>query len=360
MILTSLDLSSFRCYDSLTLAPNPNVNIIVGDNAQGKTSILEAIHMLCLTKSHKLTKDIDLIQKDKEFAKIHGEFHLNTTKVELNMILSKNGKKAKYNKIEVSKLSDYIGRVNVVMFAPEDLDLVKGSPQGRRRFLDIEIGQLSNTYVKNLNHYRRLLRERNEVLKGLAKKQKYDKTMLSVITDQLIHYAEKIIIARESFITDLNTTLQEVFPLFGADPTLKIVYKPSVKDNLNKAFKQKETIDILAKATQIGPHRDDFEFMFDQEPIKHYASQGQIRSVVLALKFTVADMIYTQKKHYPIILLDDVFSELDQSRQHKVLSYLDKRAQVFITTTHIDHIDFEIIDNYRIYDIESGRLKGAE
>jgi DNA replication and repair protein RecF len=359
MILYSLDLTSFRCYDTLTLELNPNVNIIVGDNAQGKTSILEAIHMLCLTKSHKLTKDMDLIQKDKEFAKINGEFHLNTTKVELNMILSKNGKKAKYNKIEVSKLSDYIGRVNVVMFAPEDLDLVKGSPQGRRRFLDIEIGQLSNTYVKNLNHYKRLLRERNEVLKGLSKKQKYDKTMLDVITDQLIHYAEKIIKARSTFITELNETLHDVFPLFGSDPTLNIVYKPSIKDNLKKVFKQKETIDILAKATQIGPHRDDFEFMFDQEPIKHYASQGQIRSVVLALKFAIADMIYIQKKQYPIILLDDVFSELDQSRQHNVLSYLDKRAQVFITTTHIDHIDFNIIDNYRIYHIESGRLKGA-
>lgn len=360
MILSSLKLSSFRCYDTLLLDLNPNVNIIVGDNAQGKTSILEAIHMLCLTKSHKLTKDIDLIQKDKEFAKIHGEFHLNTTKVELNMILSKNGKKAKYNKIEVSKLSDYIGKVNVVMFAPEDLDLVKGSPQGRRRFLDIEIGQLSHTYVKNLNHYRRLLRERNEVLKGLAKQQKYDKTTLTVITDQLIHYAEKIISARESFIADLNKTLQQVFPHFGSDPTLTIVYKPSVKNNLKKIFKQKETIDILAKATQIGPHRDDFEFMFEQDSIKHYASQGQIRSVVLALKFTVADMIHAHKKHYPIILLDDVFSELDQARQHNVLTYLDKRAQVFITTTHIDHIDFNTIDNYHIYDIESGRLKGAE
>lgn len=361
MKLETLYLKSFRCYDTFSLSAHPTLNIIVGNNAQGKTTILEAIHMLGLTKSHKLTKDTDLIQKDKEFAKIVGQFDLNTTKVELSMILSKSGKKAKYNKIEVSKLSEYIGRFNVVMFAPEDLELVKGSPQIRRRFLDIEIGQISKAYVSNLNHYRRLLKERNEVLKALGQNKKYDKTILGVLTDQLVHYAEKIIDARKAFIDYLNDKTKEIYPTLSEEnPNLIIKYRPSVQTDFKQAYKDKESIDIMLKATQLGPHRDDIEFLFGNNTVKTFASQGQIRSVVLALKLAVAEYIYIHRKTYPIMLLDDVFSELDTNRQQRILRYIQEDAQVFITTTHVEHIDFTKVKQYKIVTIDSGRLKGDE
>ncbi len=360
MTIKTLTLKSFRCYDALTLEPNPQLNIIVGANAQGKTSILEAIHTLGLTKSHKLAKDQDLIQKGKDFAQIQALFDLKEQPLHLSVILSKSGKKAKYNKIEMTKLSDYIGLFNVVMFAPEDLELVKGSPQERRRFIDMEIGQLSRAYMKNLLHYRRLLRERNDVLKGLSQ-GKFDQTMLDVLTEQLIHYAEKIIQARQLFVDDLNQKLDQIHPtLTKDDPTVRIEYAPSIDKDLTKAYQSKRKLDIIAKATQLGPHRDDLHFFFDKDLVKNFASQGQIRSAVLALKLAVVEMIRERKGKPPIILLDDVFSELDVERQRQVMHAFDHTTQVFITTTHIHHIDLETIPTYQIITIESGKIKGVE
>ena len=361
MILKELTLKSFRCYDTFSLAMHPHLNIIIGNNAQGKTTILEAIHILGLTKSHKTIQDFKLIKKTNEYAKINALFDLNSRKVELSMVLSKNGKKAKYNKIEVSKLSDYIGIINVVMFAPEDLELIKGSPQNRRRFLDIEIGQISKSYVNTLSHYKRLLKERNEVLKSLGQSQKFDERTLEVITEQLIHYAEKIITARQRFIKRISEKIKTILPIITKDdPMFTIQYEPSVNTQLKKAYDQKKAIDLLLKSTQIGPHRDDMQFYFNEEPLKTFASQGQIRSVALALKLAVVEVIYEEKKSYPIVLLDDVFSELDRHRQRRILQYLQDNTQVFITTTQVDHIDFSSIEDYKLITIDAGKIKGDE
>ncbi|MFH5881425.1 DNA replication/repair protein RecF [Liberiplasma polymorphum] len=360
MIIKQLELSSFRIYNTLNLEFHPNLNIIIGDNAQGKTSILEAIHLLGLTKSHKLSKDEDIIQKGAEYAKISALCDFKDKKTQLNMVLSKGGKKVKYNRIEMTKLSDYIGLLNVVMFSPEDLDLIKGAPLERRRFLDLEIGQLSKNYINDLTHYRRLLKERNDVLKGISLK-KFDHITLEVITDQLIHYAEKIVTKRKTFIESLNNHLTETIPLISEeDPVVKIVYEPSIEKDFKKALEKKEPIDILTGSTSLGPHRDDYGFYYDDDVVKNFASQGQIRTIVLALKLAVTEMIFAKRGHYPIVLLDDVFSELDYKRQESIIYKLNKNAQIFITTTDLNQINKKYIKESTVFEIHAGKIKGVK
>ena len=193
MNIKNLKLKNFRNYSTLETTFNINTNIFVGDNAQGKTSVLESIYILGLTKSHKVNKDRDTIKIHSEFAKINAVINLDRKDIELDIILSKLGKKAKYNGIELDKLSEYIGLLNVVMFAPEDLDLVKGNPQTRRKFLDLEIGQISKEYLYNLQNYKKILKQRNDLLKTMQKQKESDMLLLDIITDQLIDYLIKIV-----------------------------------------------------------------------------------------------------------------------------------------------------------------------
>ncbi len=361
MNIKRIQLKNYRCYDTLTLTPHKNLNIIIGDNAQGKTSILEAIHVLGLTKSHKFSKDEDLIKEGATHTNIQAELAFRDKKTTLSMTISKTGKKAKYNRIEMARLSDYIGSFNLVMFSPEDMELVKGSPRERRRFLDIDLGQLSKPYMLNLQHYRRLLKERNEVLKGLSKKEKYDDITLDVVTEQLIHYAEKIIQTRSEFIKQLQVKVNKILPkLSGETTSIDVQYTPSIKTNLKAVFDKKKKFDIALQTTQLGPHRDEVHFLYKGQLMKSYASQGQIRSLVIALKLAVVEMIIETKQRLPIILLDDVFSELDKHRQKRVLDVFSQEAQVFITTTHIDHIHLDASKTYQTIEIQAGKIKGVK
>lgn len=360
MIVKELSLKMFRLFDDVTFHFHPRMNIIIGDNAQGKTTILEAIHLLGLTKSHRLAKDDDLIQKEAEFAKINALCHFNQTPNTLSMVISKNGKKAKINDLEMTKLSDYIGKLHVVMFSPEDLDLIKGSPLERRRFLDLAISQLSNQYIQYLLKYRKLLKERNDVLKGLDQK-KYDLVMLDVITEQMIHYAEKIVQHRKTFINELNPYLEKYIRLISEDdPSTIIHYDPSVDEDFKAAYLKKRTIDLMVKSTSIGPHRDDYLFYANNDQVKFIASQGQMRTIVLALKLSLSEMINAKYGHYPVVLLDDMFSELDHKRQHSILDKLNQKAQVFITTTDLGTIDQNVLNQAKLFTIQQGKSKGVK
>lgn len=360
MIIKELNLKTFRRFDDASFQFHPHMNIIIGDNAQGKTTILEAIHLLGLTKSHRLAKDEDLIQKEAEFAKINALCHFNQTDNTLSMVISKNGKKAKINDLEMTKLSDYIGRLHVVMFSPEDLDLIKGSPLERRRFLDLAISQLSNQYVQYLLKYRKLLKERNDVLKGLDQ-NKYDLVMLDVITEQMIHYAEKIVNHRKTFINELNPYLEKYIRLISEeDPKTVILYEPSVDKDYKATYLKKRAIDLMVKSTSIGPHRDDYLFYANDSQVKFIASQGQMRTIVLALKLSLSEMINAKYGHYPVVLLDDMFSELDHKRQHSILNNLNQKAQLFITTTDLETIDHTVLNQAKLFTIQQGKTKGVK
>ncbi len=361
MKINSLQLHHFRNYKQLSLQFEKNTNIFIGKNAQGKTSILESIYVLAFTKSHKVFKDTDFIYNDADFAKINSVINLNDKDIDLDIIVSKLGKKAKYNHIELDRLSEYIGLLNVVMFAPEDLDLIKGNPKIRRKFLDVEIGQVSKTYLYNLQQYRKVLKQRNDLLKSMQKKPSSDRLLLDVITDQLIGYQEAIVVQREEFLATIANYAEKHYQkLADSEDKLSIVYVPSIKDNFKEEYTNKYQYDIITGTTSLGVHRDEIEFYLNTYPIKSHASQGEQRTVVLAIKLALIDFIYSFKQEYPVLLLDDVLSELDQSRQTNLIAYINNNVQTFITSTNISDIELSKINDYQVFTIDKGQIKESD
>lgn len=361
MKLHNLTLTNFRNYESLKMKFHKNTNIFIGKNAQGKTSILESMYVLAFTKSHKTQKDTDVILHTADFAKINAHVGLKDYDIDLDIILSKLGKKAKYNQIELDRLSEYIGLLNVVMFAPEDLELIKGNPKDRRKFLDIEIGQISKEYIYNLQQYRRILKQRNDLLKTMQKNKTTDYLLLDVITDQLIDYQQKIIILREQFLSKIEQfAIKHYKQLASTEDILEITYIPSLKGDFKEEYISKYQYDIITGTTNNGIHRDEVEFFLNKFPLKTHGSQGEQRTAVLAVKLALIDFIYSHKKEYPVLLLDDVLSELDTTRQNNLLEYINNNIQTFITTTNINDIDITKITDYQLYEIDNGHVKECD
>jgi len=361
MYLTSLHLRTFRNYESLHATFNTKTNIFVGNNAQGKTSILESIYVLGLTKSHRVNKDRDMIKIGAEFAKIQSLIHLDQKDIDLDIVLSKAGKKAKYNQIELEKLSEYIGILNVVMFAPEDLDLVKGNPQIRRKFLDLEIGQISKEYLHNLQQYRKILKQRNDLLKTMQKSKKNDEMLLDIITDQLITYLEKLQTQRKEFITKISAYANKIYiDISNSNKELNIEYIPNISKDIKKEFMAKYQYDIITGTTNLGVHRDDVEFTLDQHYVKTHGSQGELRTTVLAVKLALIEFVKEYRGEYPVLLLDDVLSELDIERQNNLIEYISDKTQTFITTTEINNINLTKIQEYSLFHIENGQFKESD
>lgn len=358
MKIRKIELTNFRNYKSLKIDIKNQTNIFVGKNAQGKTSILESIYMLAFTKSHKVPKDKDVIKNDTDFTKISALINLNDKDIDLDIIVSKVGKKAKYNQIEVDKLSDYIGLLNVVFFAPEDLELIKGNPKTRRKFLDIELGQISRKYIHNLQNYNRVLKQRNDLLKTMQKTKNKDYLLLDVITDQLIGYQKALIKDRETFIEKIKKYSKHHYKeLSNTDDDFTITYKPSIKSNFKKEYTKKYEYDIITGTTNLGIHRDEIEFYINDFFMKSHASQGEQRTAILAIKLALIDFIYEYKETYPILLLDDVLSELDEFRQISLLKHVNNQIQTFITTTDINSINTNLLNNHTIYEVENGQIK---
>ena len=361
MKINKLSITNFRNYKKQNIKFNKSTNIFIGKNAQGKTSILESIYVLAFTKSHKIFKDADFIYNHAEFAKINAVINLKEKDIELDIVVSKLGKKAKYNQIELDKLSEYLGLLNVVMFAPEDLDLIKGNPKTRRKFLDLEIGQISKEYLFNLQNYRKILKQRNDLLKSMQKKPTKDYLLLDIITEQLIMYQEDILIQRTEFLSKIEELAKKHYAKLSSSKTdLRIDYLPSIRSNFKKEYLNKYQYDIITGTTSLGVHRDEIEFYLDEFPIKSHGSQGEQRTAILAIKLALVDFIYIHRKEYPILLLDDVLSELDKTRQNNLLEYIDKNIQTFITTTELTEIDLTKITDYQVYTIDKGHIEESD
>ncbi|MFW5894957.1 MAG: DNA replication/repair protein RecF [Bacillota bacterium] len=355
-----LELRHFRIYENLQVTFNPHINVILGNNAQGKTSLLEAIHTLALTKSHKTASDKEMIAHDAAFTTIKARLE-NKSSQTLELVISKEGKKARHNNVDYKRLSDYIGFLNVVMFAPEDLNLIKGGPSERRRFLNLEIGQLNRHYVYHLNQYKRLLKERNEQLKTMQKKHIQDDPLLDVLTEQMHHYVDRIIRERKRFVETLDVTARSIYESLSQEKApMTIRYLPSITGDIKQAYERKRRLDIQSGSTSIGPHRDDCGFYFGENPVMHTASQGQIRTLALSLKLAVVKMIKDTRHKSPIVLLDDVFSELDDERQKNLLSFLDGDSQIFITSTALDSMHLEALKAYEVFRIKAGKIEGVK
>lgn len=369
MFIESLKVKNYRNYEELDINFENKVNVILGENAQGKTNIMESIYVLAMAKSHRTSNDKDLIRWDEEYAKIEGRIHKKNTSVPLELIISKKGKKARCNHIEQQRLSQYIGNMNVVMFAPEDLHLVKGSPQVRRRFIDMEIGQVSPVYLYEYTQFQKILQQRNHYLKMLQTKKQNDFAMLDVLTEQFIQYAVKILEKRFQFLKLLQKWAEPIHKGISRNlETLQIQYKPSVdvseSMNLSKMVEEYQEKFVKIKQREIdrgvtlfGPHRDDLVFIVNGRDVQTFGSQGQQRTTALSLKLAEIELIHAEIGEYPILLLDDVLSELDDYRQSHLLNTIQGRVQTFVTTTSVDGIDHITLREASTYEVIQGGMK---
>lgn len=368
MFIKELTLRNYRNYEELTVEFENKVNVILGENAQGKTNVMEAIYVLAMAKSHRTSNDKDLIYWDKEYAKIEGRVEKYSGSVAMQLVVSKKGKKAKLNHIEQQKLSQYVGAMNVIMFAPEDLNLVKGSPQIRRRFIDMEIGQVSPIYLHDLNRFQKIMLQRNQYLKQMQMRRQTDRTMLDVLTSQLSESAAKVILKRIEFIEKLQKWAQPIHTGISRGlETLTIEYKASVdvseEASLSKmieAYEEKfdkiKDREIERGATLAGPHRDDLLFFVNGRDVQTFGSQGQQRTTALSLKLAEIELIHEEIGEYPILLLDDVLSELDDYRQSHLLNTIQGKVQTFVTTTSVEGIDHQTLKEATTYRVAKGWL----
>ncbi|MBA9028085.1 DNA replication/repair protein RecF [Peribacillus huizhouensis] len=368
MYIEQLKLKNYRNYIDMELHFENKVNVILGENAQGKTNVMESIFVLAMAKSHRTSNDKELIRWDEEYAKIDGRVKKRNTSIPLELVISKKGKKAKSNHIEQQKLSQYVGNMNVVMFAPEDLHLVKGSPQGRRRFIDMEIGQVSPVYLHDMSQYQKILQQRNHYLKLLQTRKQVDKAMLDVLTEQFIQYAVKILQRRFQFLTLLQKWAEPIHSGISRGlEMLKIEYKPSLdvseSSNLSKMIEvfQEKFVKIQGREiergiTLIGPHRDDLVFFVNGRDVQTYGSQGQQRTTALSLKLAEIELIHSEMGEYPILLLDDVLSELDDYRQSHLLNTIQGKVQTFVTTTSVEGIDHQTLRDASTFHVNQGNV----
>lgn len=331
MYIKSLKLKNFRNYDEQKLEFCPQKNIIYGLNGQGKTNIIEALYFLNSGKSYRCTKEKEVIKFGEDYAKIEAEFYKNEIKNNALFFIS-DKKSVKLNGVNIDRLSELIGNINIVIFTPDHLNLIKEGPSVRRSFLDSFISQIKKSYFKNLISYYKVLKQRNNILKS---KNKSMLETISVWNEKLAELSLSICEMRESIIEKLNEKINTVT---DGEEKLKIKYLPGIKGD----YKNKENIikqledgierDIEYGMTMTGPHRDDFEIFLNGISIKKFGSQGQQRSCVLKLKLSECEIIKEKTGEMPPILLDDILSELDEERRHLFIENI-KNTQVIITCT---------------------------
>ena len=372
MKLTNLQLQNFRNYESVQLEFTDGVHVFIGENAQGKTNLMESIYALAMTKSHRTTNDKELIGWNKEFATIKGTVEKTATKTNLELQFSKKGKIAKVNYLEQKRLSSYLGNLNVILFAPENLTLVKGSPQNRRKFVDMELGQMSSLYLYDLVEYNRVLKQRNTYLKQLAIKKKQPDEYLEVLSEMLSELASKIVFHRLDFMKQLEALAIPIHDQLSLGrEKFSVSYQATIplEDGLTPAqmkeiymnqFKKNQTREADQATTLIGPHRDDLIFYLNEIPVQTYGSQGQQRSTVLSLKLAEIELMKLSTGEYPLLLLDDVLSELDDDRQTHLIKAIENKVQTFITTTSLDGIKQQFINEPVVIPIEKGTILKTE
>lgn len=368
MYLKRLSLRDYRNYETVEFATEGAVNLFVGPNAQGKTNLLEAIFVLALTKSHRTHQDKELIRWGATHTALHGEVDKKYGLCTLDLSFTGQGKKAKVNGLEQKKLSGFIGTLNVVMFAPEDLNIVKGSPGVRRRFLDMEIGQVQASYLHDLNQYQKVLVQRNNLLKQSYRETRTNEALLDVWNEQLVALSIKIMKKRQSFIYKLQQWAERIHHgITNGAEQLSIEYKPSFAydpsveesvlfDQFMIKLSQAKEQELRRSATLYGPHRDDLAFSINGKDVQTFGSQGQQRTTALSLKLAEIEFIQEEVGEYPILLLDDVLSELDTYRQTQLLETFQTKVQTFITTTGVESLQMNRLENASIFHVRNGQL----
>lgn len=360
MYIKNLQLKDFRNYEELNIELNNGVNVFIGDNAQGKTNILESIYYCSLAKSHRTSKDKELVSWDKPEAYIKAYIAKSRLDKKIEIKIRRDGKKGiNINSIKISKISELIGIFNAVLFSPEDLKIVKESPVYRRKFIDMEISKLNSKYYHNLVQYNKALNERNTTLKKWGVNLE---NVIEVYDTQLAKYGSYIIKERVKYIEMLNKKGKLIHnEITSGNEDIEFAYMTNLKDIGNIEQELKETLDknikhdFEKKITSYGPHRDDFSIRINGIDTRNYGSQGQQRTAVLTIKFSSLEIIKDETGEYPVLLLDDVLSELDLNRQKYILNSI-KNVQTIVTCTGIENIKNYLDEHAKIFIVNFGRI----
>jgi len=357
MIIKSLELMDYRNYESLNINFGSGTNILYGDNAQGKTNILEAIFLASITKSHRGTKDKDIIRFGCE------EGHIRTllfkdnvdTKIDIHLRSSKTKVIAIDGK-RIKKATELLGILNVVFFSPEDLNIIKNGPGERRRFIDMELCQLDDFYLYNLNNYNKIVNQRNTLLKDLYFNPSLKET-IEIWNSQLVSFGSKVIERRKTFVDQLNEVIGPMHEkLSGGRESLRIIYTPNVSiEDFEEKLSRSTEQDIKSKMTNVGPHRDDFVFMTEDIDIRRFGSQGQQRTAALSLKLSEIEIVKKIINDTPVLLLDDVLSELDSGRQNFLLDSIGD-VQTIITCTGVEDFVNSRLKIDKLFEISNGKI----
>ena len=364
MKIKSLKLKQFRNYNKLDINLNDGLNIFIGNNAQGKSNILESIFVLSLTKSYLNIKDNNLIKYDCDFASVKGKVINDNISYELEVINTNTSKKLKVNNVELKKYSDYISRLKVLIFSPYNINFVKDGPNVRRKSINIVISQLDNSYVKLLQNYNAVFKKRNQFLKMVNNFNESNKIYFDSLNDKFIDLAVEIMIKRNNYVINVNKYLSNIYDEITGYKMLEFCYNPSInisdfsllkeifRDKLNSLYDREK----LYGMTLIGPHRDDFSFLLDGKDLSLYGSQGQIRSAILALKLSEVFLFKEVEDDYPVLLLDDIFSELDVEKRNRLVKYISDDVQTIITTTDIHMIDESLVRKAKVFNVCNGKI----
>ena len=355
MYIDSLELSYYRNYKSLSIEFDAGITILYGDNAQGKTNILEAVYISGTTKSHRATKDKDIIQFGQDEAHIRLYLTKNDTGHHIDMHLRKNkSKSVAVDGQSIRKSGELFGIIHMIFFSPEDLSIVKNGPAERRRFMNLELCQLNKLYYYNYVNYNKALNQRNTLLKQIYENPKLKDT-LDMWDNFLMEYGKCIIDEREKFIEDLNVLIKDIHShLTGGKESLHIGYEKNVSvADYEIMMKSKRNTDLKYQSTQVGPHRDDICFYINDIDVRKYGSQGQQRTAALSLKLAEIELVKKMIHDTPILLLDDVMSELDSSRRHYLLDSIEDIQTIITCTGYDDFIQSRLMIN-KIYNVTEG------
>ena len=360
MEIRDLKLTNFRNYEKLDVTFNNHLNLIYGNNGMGKTNLVEAICVLALTRSFRPIVDKNLIYKDKNVAKIEGNVKKEYTN-NYKVIIESAGKKVKIDNNKVNKISDYISKINIVIFNPEDLKIVKDTPSIRRKNINIEISQISVSYLKNLNNYNKILKQRNAYLKTMSINGNTSTEYLDILTEKLVELGLKIYEERKKYYEYVNSYINDFYEKITGYTNLSVKYisdydNKNMKEILNN-YKKGLKKDLFIGKTSIGVHHDEIEFYLDDMNLKIYGSEGQQKNAIISLKLSEIEIIKKLKGDYPILILDDLFSELDVEKINNIIKLLNKEVQTFITTTNIENVSKKLINNCKVIRVSDGKIE---
>lgn len=360
MKIRNLILKNYRNYDNLNLEFSENKNIIIGNNGVGKTNIVEAIYYLALTKSFRANDDLILIKDNQNFASIEGIIEDKITN-KFKIVISKTGKNIKINNKSVTKIIDYISCINIIIFNREDLKLIKDNPSIHRKLINMELSTFNNEYLKLLSIYNKILKQRNMYLKSMMINSSIPKDFLDIITEKLIDIGIKINKIRLDYINEININLTKIFNKIVKKDNLLIKYISNYnnksKEDLIKEYKKSFNRDLNYGKTHIGIHLDDFIFEINQKLAKDYLSEGEQKNAIISFKLSEIQYCINNKNKIPILILDDLFSELDSKKINSIIRNLKKNMQIFITTTDIKQLNPKLLHNCKVFKITNKKIE---